>query len=280
MQVALPRPSIHCASSCTPAGGCSNGTELAEIVCTALCSPAGAAFLSGLAEGRQALLCTAICKHGRAAVEVLLVLACLHQPAGCLLLLLLLSSACTADVPCLPPSLLSCHAASGEHSARLLAALHGLPECQPRARMALALALVRAAGQQCAGEPPRWSKEHADMHAVAAPDSQPQLLTVAPPAASCSAGLLASVPGFHAALAALEQELQEQLQHGPPTAPNPHGRPLPPAIVERFQCDRSPPGQHCNLCQPVVVSGRWWRQRGATHRNGAWPGVCACVAAG
>lgn len=151
-------------------------------MCTVLCSPPGAAFLSGLAEGRQALLCTAICKHGRAAVDVLLVLACLHKQASCLLLLLL-SSACTADVSRPAPSMFSCRAASEEHSARLLAALHGLPECQPRARMALALALVKAAGQQCAGAPAGWSKEHADMHAAAAV-SQPEVLTVAPPAAS------------------------------------------------------------------------------------------------
>lgn len=62
---------------------------------------------------------------------------------------------------------------------------------------------------------------------------------------------------FYGDLSALLEEVQRQLQPGLPVAPNPGGWALPDDIVQHFQCDRSPPGQHCRLCQPLVVSGEW-----------------------
>lgn len=73
----------------------------------------------------------------------------------------------------------------------------------------------------------------------------------------CPADLLATVPGFYAALAATLCELQERLQPGLPAKPNQNGWALPAAICERFLCDRSAPGQLCSECQPVAVSAAW-----------------------
>ena len=50
--------------SILPAAGLSNRAEVAALMCTALGSGAGAAFLSSLAWERQLQLCTAICIHG------------------------------------------------------------------------------------------------------------------------------------------------------------------------------------------------------------------------
>lgn len=80
-----------------------------------------------------------------------------------------------------------------------------------------------------------------------------------------SAGLFVRVPGLQAALAGALRELQGQLQHGPP-----HSWALPAAIVDRFQCNRSAPGQLCSLCQPVAVSPGRGRQPG----NHTMPASC------
>ncbi|KAI7841819.1 hypothetical protein COHA_004348 [Chlorella ohadii] len=115
-----------------------------------------------------------------------------------------------------------CKHAAGEHAACLLAVLKSLPQSQLDARRVVAQALVKAARLQCADLP-------------------------------------TDVRGFYGDLSALVEEVQRQLHSGMPAAPNPGGWALPDDIVQHFHCNRSPPGQHCRLCQPVVAFMRGTR---------------------
>ena len=147
-----------------------------------------------------------------------------------------------------------------ERAARLLAAMRGLAQGQSRAQRVLAVTLASAAGPECAGEPPSpapaWLAPCCFRRLGCALPCRHALdrSALARSAARSSAGLFVKVPGLQSALAATLRELQEQLRRGPPRRPNPNGWALPAAILDRFQCDRSAPGQLCSLCQPAVVS--------------------------